>query len=216
MISQSEGNFSAGSASLALLLSPYSQFSSFACHIFKEASPCQNCHLLLHKLCHLLENLKSLFAAKTAETERAGLIYYFSFNFMYKIRLICLICGALLKCICKISVKRVVHLQGTNVILSQLKLLFEVLQIEWFLTEQVECTRSANNLIEEHIFGPDSNQRICKNRIKGSSISAGNYCNLKSTGTFFEVLQIKQFLTEQVECTRSANNLSKEYFFGTD
>ena len=26
-------------------------FSSFACHIFKEASPCQNCQLLLHKLC---------------------------------------------------------------------------------------------------------------------------------------------------------------------
>ena len=60
--------------SLALLLSPYSLFSSFACHIFKEASPCQNCHLLLHKLCHLLENWKRLFAARNTETEWGWII----------------------------------------------------------------------------------------------------------------------------------------------
>ena len=49
--------FSAGSApsSTSLLL-----LSSFACHIFKEASPCQNCQLLLHKLCPLTENWKRL------------------------------------------------------------------------------------------------------------------------------------------------------------
>ena len=38
----------------------FSSFSSFACHIFKEASPCQNCQLLLHKLCPLTENWKRL------------------------------------------------------------------------------------------------------------------------------------------------------------
>ena len=54
MISEKNFPFFCWLSSLPLLL------SSFACHIFKEASPCQNCQLLLHKLCPLTENWKRL------------------------------------------------------------------------------------------------------------------------------------------------------------